>query len=202
MDKASFINKIREAEKTRPDTKLPVFTKDDTVSKPATLGSAKEAFVRNFKANHGDVFESVGALTEFLKDKGCKRGVADAKLKDTFGLENSFELLREFDRSNPDSYDFGISKASMAIGESGAIVLKDKDTSDRLATIAPWVHIAVLRESDIVETISDALENTIKDAKENPYSIYIAAPSKTTDVEGVLVEGVHGPGCQICLIIK
>ena len=56
MDKASFINKIREAEKTRPDTKLPVFTKDDTVTKPATHGSAKEAFVRKFKANQGDVF--------------------------------------------------------------------------------------------------------------------------------------------------
>lgn len=200
MDKASFINKIREAEKTRPDTKLPVFTKDDTVSKPATLGSAKEAFVRNFKANHGDVFESIGALTEFLKDKGCKRGVADAKLEDTFGLENSFEILREFDRNNPDSYDFGISKASMAIGESGAIVLKDKDTADRLVTIAPWVHIAVLNESDIVETISDALGNTIKDAEENPYSIYIAAPSKPQTSKAYWLKEYMAPAVKYALL--
>ena len=198
MDKASFINKIREAEKSRPDAKLPQFSKDDTTSFPAIEGSPKEAFVRNFLASHGNVIESAQALVEFLKDKGCRRGIADAKLDDTFGLEKFFELDRDFDRSNPDAYDFGISKASMAIAESGAIVLKDRDTADRLATIAPWVHVAVLRESDIVQTISDALEKTV----DCPYDIYVAAPSKTTDVEGVLVEGVHGPGCQVCLIVK
>ena len=198
MDKASFINKIREAEKSRPDAKLPQFSKDDTTSFPAIEGSPKEAFVRNFLASHGNVIESAQALVEFLKDKGCRRGIADAKLDDTFGLEKFFELDRDFDRSNPDAYDFGISKASMAIAESGAIVLKDRDTADRLATIAPWVHVAVLRESDIVQTISDALEKTV----DCPYAIYVAAPSKTTDVEGVLVEGVHGPGCQVCLIVR
>lgn len=198
MDKASFINKIMEAEKSRPDAKLPQFSKDDTTSFPAIEGSPKEAFVRNFLASHGNVIESAQALVEFLKDKGCRRGIADAKLDDTFGLEKFFELDRDFDRSNPDAYDFGISKASMAIAESGAIVLKDRDTADRLATIAPWVHVAVLRESDIVQTISDALEKTV----DCPYAIYVAAPSKTTDVEGVLVEGVHGPGCQVCLIVK
>lgn len=198
MDKASFINKIREAEKSRPDAKLPQFSKDDTTSFPAIEGSPKEAFVRNFLASHGNVIESAQALVEFLKDKGCRRGIADAELDDTFGLEKFFELDRDFDRSNPDAYDFGISKASMAIAESGAIVLKDRDTADRLATIAPWVHVAVLREGDIVQTISDALEKTV----DCPYAIYVAAPSKTTDVEGVLVEGVHGPGCQVCLIVK
>ena len=198
MDKASFINKIREAEKSRPDAKLPQFSKDDTTSFPAIEGSPKEAFVRNFLASHGNVIESAQALVEFLKDKGCRRGIADAKLDDTFGLEKFLELDRDFDRSNPDAYDFGISKASMAIAESGAIVLKDRDTADRLATIAPWVHVAVLREGDIVQTISDALEKTV----DCPYAIYVAAPSKTTDVEGVLVEGVHGTGCQVCLIVK
>ncbi len=198
MDKASFINRIRQAEKSRPETDLPEYSKIDTVSTPAISGSPKDAFVRNFISNHGDVIESADALVQFLKDKGCSRGVADAKLENTFGLEKFFKLDRDFDRGNPDAYDFGISAASMAIAESGAIVLKDKDTSDRLSTIAPWIHIAVLKEADIVQSIADALEKTV----DNPYSIYVAAPSKTTDVEGVLVEGVHGPGCQVCLIVK
>jgi len=198
MDKTDFINRIKAAEKNIPDAKLPEFSKWDVISTTAAAGTPKEAFIRNFTASHGNVFESVSALVTFLKDKGCKRGVADAKLADTLGLENTFELVREFDRQNPDSYDFGISKASFAIGESGAIVLKDSDTADRMATIAPWVHIAVLNEADIVSSIADALEKTV----DNPYSIFIAAPSKTTDVEGVLVEGVHGPGVQICFITK
>lgn len=198
MDKNAFINTVKDAEKSRPKAELPKFSREDTVSTPAIAGTPKEAFVRNFLASHGNVVESAEALVAFLKDKGCKRGVADAKIDNTFGLENFFKLDREFDRNNPDEYDFGISKASMAIAESGAIVLKDKDTADRLDTIAPWIHVAVLKESDIEQTIYDALEKTV----DCPYAIYVAAPSKTTDVEGVLVEGVHGPGCQVCLIVK
>ena len=198
MDKESFIKRIKEAEKSLASATLPDYTKADTTSTTATAGSAKEAFVRNFTNNHGNVFESQSALIQFLKDKGCKRGVADVKLADTLGLENEFELVSEFDRDNPEIYDFGISKASMAIGENGGIVLKDKDTADRMSTIAPWIHIAVLDESDILPTITDALEKTI----DSPYAIWITGPSKTTDVEGVLVEGVHGPGVQICFIKK
>jgi len=198
MDKNDFINRIKEAEKNLPETEAPAFSKEDTTSTTATAGTPKEAFIRNFTANHGNVFESVSALIQFLKDKGCKLGVADEKLAETFGLENEFKIVRQFDRANPDTFDFGISRASFAIGESGALVLKDSDTDDRLATIAPWVHIAVLKESDIVPTIADGLEKTV----DCPYAIYVAGPSKTTDVEGVLVEGVHGPGVEICLLVK
>ncbi len=196
MDKNSFIKRIKEAEKSLQKTQLPEYSAEDTTSTPAISGTPKEAFVRNFTANHGNVFESVSALIEFLKDKGCKKGVADAKLKSALGLEKYFDLSEEFDRNNPDVFDFGISRASMAVAESGALVLKDKDTADRLATIAPWIHVAVLKASDIEQTISDALAKTV----DCEYAIYIAGPSKTTDVEGVLVEGVHGPGIQICLI--
>jgi len=198
MDKKDFISAVRNAEKSRKCGKLPSFSKSDVVSSTQSAGTPKEAFVRNFKNNHGNVIESVAELVEILKSKGCKRGVADAKMADTFGLEKHFELVREFDRNAPESYDFSISRATYGIGESGALVLKDSDTADRMATIAPWVHVAVLKESDILADIPDALAKTV----DCPYAIWVAGPSKTTDVEGVLVEGVHGPGIQICLVVR
>jgi len=199
MDKQTFINNVREAQKSRPIVPFPNFSDADTVSTTATAGTAKEAFIRNFTKNHGEVFEDTKALIDFLKEKSCKMGVADSMLSNTLGLENEFELSREFDRENkPDAYDFGISKASFAIAESGAIVFKDTDTADRLTTIAPWIHIAVIEESSIVKTIPEALAKTV----DCPYAIYVAGPSKTTDVEGVLVEGVHGPGIQIAFLTK
>ena len=200
MDKSDFIRRVAAAESPeRKAAKLPEFQDSDTVSKPQISGGAKAAFIRNFTSNHGDVIESEESLVEFLKAKGCSKGVIDAKLQGgTFGLEKYFDISREFDRNNPDAYDFGISAASFAIGENGAIVLKDSDIADRMCSIAPWVHVAVLRESDIVETIPEALKRTV----DSPYAIWITGPSKTTDVEGILVEGVHGPGIQAAFIVK
>ncbi len=195
MDKQDFINKVRKAQKiSKP---LPEYSCADTVSTTATAGTILEAFVRNFGANHGIIVESTDALIAKLNEFGCKKGVIDSKLENTFGLENSFEISRDFDRTNPDQYDFGVSKASYAIAESGAFVLKDCDTADRMASIAPWVHVAILNKKDIVRTIEEGLSDVLSNT---PYAIFVAGPSKTTDVEGVLVEGVHGPGQQIVFL--
>ena len=199
MDKQTFLNRIRAAEMSSGRTQNIVeFFDADTVSFPVINGlETREAFEKNFANNHGDIISSPENIAEFLKSKGCKKGVIDSALDTTFGLESEFEITREFDRQNPDSFDFGISRASMAIAESGAIVLKDSSTSDRMATIAPWVHIAVIDKNTIERTIPEALAKIV----DCPYAIVISGPSKTTDVEGVLVEGVHGPGVQACLII-
>lgn len=199
MDKKSFIDRIASAENAeRKAAKLPEFSADDTTSTTQTQGGTFDAFERNFKANHGEIILGCENLLEFLKSKGCKKGVIDAKLENTFGLEEHFEISREFDRNNPESFDFGISTASFAIAESGAIVLEDAATADRLSTIAPWIHIAVLKKSNIVRTIADALSKPFP----APYAIWISGPSKTSDVEGILVEGVHGPGIQAVFIEK
>jgi L-lactate dehydrogenase complex protein LldG len=34
-----------------------------------------------------------------------------------------------------------------------------------------------------------------------PYIRASTGPSKTADVEGILIQGVHGPGMQIALIV-
>jgi len=36
---------------------------------------------------------------------------------------------------------------------------------------------------------------------DDPNTIWVTGPSKTADVEGILIEGVHGPGRQIALLM-
>lgn len=196
MDKKAFIDTVRRAQKSAQP--LPEYSEADTTSTTATAGDVLAAFERNFAANHGIVVKSAEELAAKLKELGCKSGVADAKLGDTFGLESEVDLSYDFDRSNPDGYDFGISRATNAIAENGVLVLKDCDTADRMATIAPWVHVAVLDKNAVLKTITDGLKDVLENT---PYTIWVAGPSKTTDVEGVLVEGVHGPGKQICFLV-
>ena len=66
-----------------------------------------------------------------------------------------------------------------------------------LAALAPWIHVAVLEKSSIVRTIPEA----IAAFDDSPNIIWLTGPSKTADVEGILIEGVHGPGEQIALLV-
>ncbi len=197
MDKVDFFKRLRASE-TKPETAGVVdFSSVQLVSNPRNIGTPLEAFVRNFTANGGIVLKSKDALLKFLKENNCKCGYIDEKLGDTFYLQDEFKITNRIDRANIDECDFAITASSGAVGEGGMIILKDKDTSDRLATIAPWIHIALIDPSEIKQTIAQAFENIV----DNPYTILIAGPSKTADVEGILIEGVHGPGLQVALLL-
>jgi L-lactate dehydrogenase complex protein LldG len=84
------------------------------------------------------------------------------------------------------------------IAETGTIILKDRDTTNRLAALAPWVHIAVGHSDSIHRTLLDAIDAFGDD----PNIVMVTGPSKTADVEGIMIEGVHAPGEQILLRIN
>ena len=77
-------------------------------------------------------------------------------------------------------------------------MLTDSAPIDPLTTICPWVHIGVLKRENIVSSVSEGLKQfqNIKNVT------WVTGPSKTADIEGILIEGVHGPGKEICYIIN
>jgi L-lactate dehydrogenase complex protein LldG len=96
-----------------------------------------------------------------------------------------------------DDYQFGITAAVGAIAETGTVILNDAATSRRLAALAPWVHVAVVPRRSIHVDLPEAVAALGGD----PNIIWCTGPSKTADVEGILIEGVHGPGVQIALLV-
>lgn len=157
-------------------------------------------FSERMKAVNGTTLQSVSELVALLREKGWKRGYCDPaiwpQLKDAFGEE--FTVETSFDRTRVDDYGFGITVATAGIAETGTIVLSDSDTSSRLAALAPWVHVAVLDPSKIHSDIGAAIAAMPGD----PNLIWVTGPSKTADIEGILIEGVHGPGIQVALLIS
>ncbi|KAF0096203.1 MAG: hypothetical protein E1N59_170 [Puniceicoccaceae bacterium 5H] len=157
-----------------------------------------QAFARNLAAVNGHAYEKIEECAAFLQEHGVTEGYCDPELIDRLreGLGSAFTLHPEFDRASLERYSFGITKASGIIVESGTIILKDRGTSNRLGALAPWVHVAVLtEEAPIFSTMSEALA----ELGDDPNVIWVTGPSKTADVEGILIEGVHGPGQQLCL---
>lgn len=200
--KNTIFSKIQSATATLK-TKAPLPDYDVTIthSQPKLEGSDLwEIFSRNFAAVHGRAMSSVDELADFLKSTKQLHGYCDPTLFDTIGSKLAAAGLTvetTYDRERYDDYQFGITRASGAIAESGTVILDDDRTSHRLAALSPWVHVAVLEKTEIHRTISDA----ISALGDSPNIIWCTGPSKTADVEGILIEGVHGPGEQIALMI-
>lgn len=159
-----------------------------------------EIFSRNFSAVNGKPMASVDELIEFLNLTGQLHGYCDPALFDAIGrplAAAGLILETEYNRDRYDDYQFGITRATGAIAESGSVIIDDTRTSHRLAALSPWVHVAVLERGEIHRSIPDA----IAAFGDSPNIIWCTGPSKTADVEGILIEGVHGPGEQIALLL-
>jgi len=156
-------------------------------------------FAERIKLANAMVMTEIAAVAAFLKNGGWLRGYCDPallpQLAPHFGAE--FTLETEFDRARVDDYAFGITRAAGGIGETGTIILNDTLTSRRLGALTPWVHIAVLPRAQILRTMTEAVLAFGGD----PNVIWVTGPSKTADIEGILIEGVHGPGVQIALVL-
>jgi|DewCreStandDraft_4_1066084.scaffolds.fasta_scaffold114585_2 L-lactate dehydrogenase complex protein LldG len=168
----------------------------------ARLGESadQDAFIRNLSAVHGRFIGDVFSLAEFLKKQNRTTGYCDPALMDVIGSELAglgLTVGTSYQRECYDDYEFGITRAAGAIAESGTIILDDETTSHRLAALSPWVHVAVIPAGLIHRTIPDA----IAALGDSPNVTWCTGPSKTADVEGILIEGVHGPGEQIAMIL-
>lgn len=198
-DRETIFSAIRAALDPLPNrADNPVWDDELIVCKPAKpFDSLKAQFADKLAFTSSRYYDSLEALAAFLKKEDSTFGYCDPELAAHFGQLDGITFDTEYDESKINKYTFGITKATAGIAESGTIMLKDCDTSARLAALAPWIHIAVIKEADIIESIPEAIQRFGDD----PSIVFATGPSKTADVEGILIEGVHGPGIQIGFVM-
>ncbi len=156
-------------------------------------------FQNRMKLVNGLSLEGAPALVAWLAENNWTRGYCDPVLWPRLqaAFQSGFTVETTFDRTRIDDYQFGITRAAGAVAETGTLILTDGTTSSRLAALTPWAHIAVLERSDIYLDLQHAVTALAND----PNIVFCTGPSKTADVEGILIEGVHGPGQQVALLI-
>jgi L-lactate dehydrogenase complex protein LldG len=157
-------------------------------------------FVQQLTKAGGRAFTDPRALGRWLAERGSVRGFCDPLLVAELAssLPRELTLETKLVRGRIDEYGFGITRATGAIAETGTLILDDATTCCRLGALAPWIHIAVVRPSAIHLRVADAIRALGAD----PYVVWCTGPSKTADVEGILIEGVHGPGEEVALIVE
>jgi L-lactate dehydrogenase complex protein LldG len=100
--------------------------------------------------------------------------------------------------------DVGISSVSFAVAETGTLALASASGRERLASLAPPVHIAVVEASQVLPDLFDLFERIAAEGWEPMASNWalITGPSKTGDIELTLTTGVHGPGAWHVVIVR
>jgi L-lactate dehydrogenase complex protein LldG len=93
----------------------------------------------------------------------------------------------------------GITRATAGIAETGSIICHADEVDGRLLGMLPEVHVALLHQDTVVETLEEGLLITRYLVLQShlqgrpSYLSWVTGPSRTADIERVLTIGVHGP---------
>jgi L-lactate dehydrogenase complex protein LldG len=89
--------------------------------------------------------------------------------------------------------DVGVTGAAYGLADTGSLVVLSSQEA-RLASLLPPVHIAILRSEVLLSSLDELLTILPTPAEANASMVLITGPSRTADIEQILVRGVHGPG--------
>ncbi|ETX06601.1 MAG: hypothetical protein ETSY2_16150, partial [Candidatus Entotheonella gemina] len=137
-----------------------------------------------------------------LQEQGVDVSPAAPPLEDSAAMAEQRQQLRDLLARA----DIGLSGADFVIAETGTLALSTLPGQMRGVSLLPPVHVAVVKHSQIVESMADCLAMLqdegragLQDRLTSCVS-FITGPSRTGDIELSLTVGVHGPG-ELHLVI-
>ena len=97
--------------------------------------------------------------------------------------------------------DVGITSADYALADTGTLVMLASPQEARLISLLPPAHIAVVPRERILTGLDELFSILPNPAEATSSMVLITGPSRTADIEQILVRGVHGPGSITVVIV-
>ncbi len=131
-------------------------------------------------------------LPDALTDQGVK--VHDTAFTDTETKTGGRRRIREQIIAS----FIGVTAADYCVADSATLVMKTKPGQARAASLVPVIHIAVIYMDQILANLTELYARLKADPDYPETGItncltFISGPSKTADIEVVMVHGAHGP---------
>jgi L-lactate dehydrogenase complex protein LldG len=99
---------------------------------------------------------------------------------------------RGFDHADLDKFEGVMTGTTVAIAETGTLVLQHGAGQGRRAvTLIPDYHLCLVYVADVVGTVPEAMKRLAASSKLP--TTFISGPSATADIEMTRIKGVHGP---------
>jgi len=186
---------------------------DAPLLRPSQLGRNLyvQLFGRNLEKLAGKVLvvhkpdEVVTTLQDLLTGKQAV--ASNAPFLETCGLTHLPEVRSGF--TDPEALrqacitaDIGITSADYALAETGSLVMLSSPHEARLVSLLPPVHVAVIPRSRLLANLDELLTVIPKPADRSSSLVLITGPSRTADIEQILIRGVHGPGKVTVVIVE
>jgi len=96
--------------------------------------------------------------------------------------------------------DTGITSADYVLADTGTLVMLSSPREARMVSLLPPAHIAVVPADRVLTGLDELFTILPNPAEQSSSMVLITGPSRTADIEQILVRGVHGPG-QITVVL-
>jgi L-lactate dehydrogenase complex protein LldG len=221
----AFLVRVRQAAEQGQPYRVPLRPVPEGIGYVGADGDLVERFAAEVNAVGGEAFvvadftAASHQLHQLLAEAGAKSAACwQHDLLDRIGLADLLAVpgVTLFDyarlaalpadelRQMLLACDVGITSCDCAIAETGTLMMCSRPGQERVASLLPPMHIAVVERQQIVPDLIDAFR-LLQDRglDQLPSNVtWITGPSKTGDIELQLTTGVHGPGKWRVIVVQ
>lgn len=103
-----------------------------------------------------------------------------------------------------ESCDAGLTECESLIAQTGSVLVSATSAGGRALSVLPPHHIVLARRQQMAPDLGVALQRALKKFKDRfpSFMTFITGPSRTGDIERILVLGAHGPKRLTILLLR
>ncbi len=113
------------------------------------------------------------------------------------------KLEAGYDKRELEACDAGFTECECLVAQTGSVCVTSPSSGGRALSVLPPHHIAIARRSQVVADLTAAYELLAAKYRDRYPSFisFITGPSRTGDIERILVLGAHGPKRLTVLLV-
>jgi L-lactate dehydrogenase complex protein LldG len=100
-----------------------------------------------------------------------------------------------YDKNRLESCDAGLSECELLVAQTGSVCVTGPSSGGRVLSVLPEHHVVIASRSQLVTDLTEAYATLAAKYRQGYPSMisFITGPSRTGDIERILVLGAHGP---------
>ncbi|MGH7969246.1 MAG: LutC/YkgG family protein [Limisphaerales bacterium] len=149
------------------------------------------------------LLNSLAEMAEFLvglrdAEKWGKVGVHSGELTDLVAAKLGLPLCRTdagYEVAELESCSIGLTECDALVAQTGSVLVTSRSAGGRALSVLPPHHVVLARREQLIRDLPDAFALLKRKYGANYPSFisFITGPSRTGDIERILVLGAHGP---------